>query len=456
MSSILIENGTVLTLNETDDILVPGYVNIEDGLIAAVGTGTAGNEIRSRAEQIIDASRMAVLPGMINAHVHSYQSFVRGLGGNLPLLDWLREVAWPVWEHMTSRDIYLASMVSLLENIRGGATAVIDNHVVHPVDGDDAVCQAAEKVGLRYTLARGWADQNYHPTLQETPDRILAEMERLFQTWNGQANGRIRVEFGPLIPWGCSEKTLLRTHELAKAWGTGIQMHTAETRIEIEMSLEATGKRHVEWLADLGILGPQTQLVHCVWLTDQEIETIAETGTVVVHCPVSNMFLGSGIPRIADMVSAGVTVSLGTDGQACNNADEMADLLRITSNMQKVGTLDAQALSPTQVLRMACSGGSQALGQADHLGSLELGKAADLVLIDLANPRTMMLEDVTASLVNLIRQDDVHTVIVDGNILMQDGHITAVDEEALIDEAQAVLHDLLRRTGIETMKVKEV
>ena len=455
MSRILIENGIVVTLDDTSKVLAPGYVYVEGNKIAVVEEGSAPLEIRRQADQVLDASRMAVLPGLVNAHVHLAQSFIRGLGGHQPLLEWLEEVLWPVIEHMTPKDVYLAAKLSLLENIRGGATAVIHNSCVHPGDADDRVFQAAEEMGLRYTMARGWADRNYRSTIKETPDRIMTEMERLYQAWHGQAGGRLRVGFGPLIPWGCSEETLRRNYELATSWDTCIHLHTAESQAEVELSLESTGKRHVEWLADLGILGPHMHLVHSVWLSDQEIELVAESGSIVVHNPVCNMTIASGIPRITEMQRRGVTVALGTDGQAVNNGHEMVDVLGVASDLQKVGTLDAMALSPEEVLRMACQGGAKALGQPDLLGSLEPGKAADLVLLDLDNPRTMMVQSVPYSLVNQARHEDVRTVIVDGEILMQDGRITTVDEGALLEEARLAYRDLLHRAGIETVRIDQ-
>jgi len=449
--TILIDNGTVLTLNATNEVLAPGYVYLEGGRIASVGQGPPPGTVRHQAQRVLDASQMAVLPGMVNSHVHLFQSFVRGPGGDRPLLPWLREVAWPVFENMTPQDIHLAAKISLVENIRGGATAVIDNHYVHPDGADDAVFQAAEDIGIRYMMARGWADHDYHPPIQETPAQILDRMERLYHTWHGQAGGRLRLEFGPLIPWGCTAATLQRTHALAQAWGVGTHIHTAETRAEVDMSLKSTGQRHVEWLAGLGLLGPQTQLVHSVWLSDHEIELISQSGAVVVHCPASNMFLASGIPKIAQLQRAGVSVALATDGQACNSGQEMVDLLGLTANLQKVGTLDALALAPESVLRMACLGGAMAFGQPERLGSLEPGKAADVVLVDLNNPRTMIVQDLPASLVNFARQRDIRTVIVAGRILMHDGQITILDEGALLQDARAAYRDLLRRAGVDTI-----
>jgi len=453
MGTMLLEKGTVVTLNETDSVLVPGYVYIEGGTIAAVGEGPAPEEMRQQAGQVLDCSRKALLPGLVNAHVHLFQSFVRGPGGDRALLEWLRQVAWPVFQNMTGEDIYLAAMVSLLENIRGGATAIIDNHYVHQDQADDEVCRAAEEMGIRYMLARGWADHDYHPTMQEEPQRIIAEMERLYHTWHGRSNGRITVEFGPLIPWACSEHTLLRTYELAQAWGTGIHMHVAETQAEVEMSLQRTGMRHVEWLADLGILGPHMQLVHSVWLSDREIDLVAQSGSVVVHCPVSNMFLASGIARIAEMARQGIVIALATDGQACSNGEEMLDMLRITSNLQKIGGLDALALTPQQVLRMACRGGAAALGRRQQMGCLEAGKAADLVVLSLDIPRMMQMQSVPSSLVNFARRDDLCTVIVDGRLLMHDGKVLVVDEEDLMREARLAYRHLLLRAGVGTVNI---
>jgi len=297
-------------------------------------------------------------------------------------------------------------------------------------------------------LARGWADMNYHPSLMEDPERIISETIRLHGRWEQNGNGRTRVEFAPLIPWGCSDETMLRTHKISQEWGSGTHIHVAETQEEIKMNLETRGKRHIEWLVDLDILGPDFQLVHSVWLDDQEIDWVAESGAVIVHCPVSNMYLASGAARIPEMVKKGINIALATDGPGSNNNQDMLETLKTTALLHKVSTLDAMALLPEDVLWMACRGGAAAYGDTENLGSLELGKKADLILVDMNTPLAMPVHKVPSALVYNLSARDVDTVIVDGKILMRDKEILIVDEKALLEKARRTCRDLFRRAGI--------
>ena len=207
MSSILIENGSIVTVNDEQQVYSTGYVFIEDDLITAVGSGHAPARLR-KAEVTIDAALMAVMPGMINAHTHLFQTFIRGLADDKPLLDWLKEAIWPVAQALTEEEAYTAAMVGFVENIRGGATSVIDHQYIHTdLGNDDGVCRAADEAGIRFLLARGWADKDYHPAFMEPPEQIISETTRLRESWQRVGNDRIRVEFGPLIPWGCTEAT---------------------------------------------------------------------------------------------------------------------------------------------------------------------------------------------------------------------------------------------------------
>ncbi len=448
MSTTLIENGAIVTVNNADQVLNPGYLLVEDDLIVALGAGEAPAAAR-KADTIIDAELMAVMPGMINAHTHLFQSFIRGLADDKPLLEWLKTAIWPVAQALTEKEAYVAAMVGLIENLRGGATTVIDHQYIHTEPGnDDAVCRAAEEVGIRFMLARGWADMDYHPALMETPDQIVAETIRLRQTWHGADKGRIRVEFGPLIPWGCSDDTMLRTDAVSQTWGAGTHIHVAETRTEIDMNMESRGNRHIEWLAELGLLAPGMQLVHSVWLSDEEIDLIADSGAVVVHCPVSNMYLASGVARVPEMREKGITVALASDGPGSNNSQDMMETLKVTALLHKVNTLDAMILEPEDVLHMACQGGAIAFGQPDRLGSLEVGKKADIILVDLDTPLAMPVHRVCSALVYNCGNRDVDTVIVDGRILMRDKEITILDEKALLARARQACTRLFARAGV--------
>jgi 5-methylthioadenosine/S-adenosylhomocysteine deaminase len=448
-NSILIENGAVVTVDDRQRILDPGYLLIEGDRIAEMGAGQAPAPLRTQAGSVLDASHMAVMPGMVNGHTHLFQTFVRGLADDKPLLDWLAAAIWPVAQALTEEEAYLAAMVGLVENLRGGATAVIDHQYVHtdPAN-DDGVCRAAADTGARLLLARGWADMDYPLPFMETPERIVAETTRIFDTWQDQAGGRIRVEFGPLIPWGCSDETMRRTHALAQAWGVGTHIHIAETQTEVDINLEKRGSRHVEWLASLDILGPDVQLVHSVWLDGSEIELVARGGAVVVHCPVSNMYLASGIAPVPQMRALGIPVALATDGPGSNNSQDMLEVLKTTALLHKVSSLDAMALLPEDVLWMACRDGAAAFGQPDLIGSLEVGKKADIVLVDLDTPRAMPVHRPASALVYNASAGEVDTVIVDGQILMRNREILCVDEKALLAEARAACARLFERAGV--------
>jgi 5-methylthioadenosine/S-adenosylhomocysteine deaminase len=448
MTTILVENGSIVTVNEKQDIHRCGYVFIEDDRIVSIGAGNAPTPYR-KADQVIDATLMAVMPGMVNAHTHLFQTFLRGLADDKPLLDWLRTAIWPVAEVMSEEDAYVSALLGLIENIRGGATAVIDHQYIHTESGnDDEVCRAAEETGIRFMLARGWTDTNYHPALMETPERIISETKRLYQNWHVNGSGRTQVEFGPLIPWGCTDETMLATHQLSRLWGTGTHIHVAEAQEEIAMSLESRGKSHIEWLADLGILGSDVQLVHAVWLNDHEIDLVAQHEAVVVHCPVSNMYLASGVARIPEMHKRGVRVALATDGPGSNNNQDMLEVLKTTALLHKINSLDAMALLPADVLWMACRGGATAFGMPDLIGSLEPGKKADLVLVDLDTPLAMPVHSVTSALVYNVSARDVDTVIVNGEILMQNKEILVVDEKALLKRARKTCTELFKRANI--------
>jgi len=446
---LLIQNGSIYTADANANLYSPGYLLIEGDTIRAVGSGTPPPALKESADRVLDASDMAVIPGLANCHTHLFQTFLRGLADDKPLLDWLKSAIWPVAQNLNPEEAHMAALLGLIENLRGGATSIIDHQYIHTHPGnDDGVCQAAVDTGVRFTLSYAWADMNYHPALQLTPEHILRETQRVYQTWHGQADGRIQFGFGPLIPWGCSDDLMKTTSQLATEWGVGNQIHVAETRTEVEMNLETRGCRHVDWLSNLGVLAPNVQLVHSVWLDDHELDLIAEHGAVVVHCPVSNMYLASGAPRIREMRRKGIPVALATDGPGSNNNQDMLEVLKTTALLAKVSTLDAMSLLPEDVLDMACRGGALAMGLPKQTGSLEIGKKADLVLVDLNSPFAVPVHSVASTLVYNLSGSAVDTVIVDGKILMEDKQILCVDEEKILSDARQTCKKLFERAGV--------
>ncbi|HXV42366.1 MAG TPA: amidohydrolase [Anaerolineae bacterium] len=442
---LLIQNGSVLTMDKRDTIYTPGWVWIEQDRIGAVGAGQPPVDFLARAKRVIDATHLAVLPGLINAHTHLSQTFMRGLGDDKPLLDWLKQVMWPLQAAMTPAEMRLAALLGLVENLRCGATAVGQHHKIITSSAHvDAAAEAAETVGLRMQLARGWVDLG---TNAESPEAILAEMSRLRERWHGQAEGRITVAFGPLAAWRCSDESMRRTFALAREWGMRTHIHVAEAKDEIELMRQRNGLGHIEWLHALGLLGPEMQLVHCVWVSEAEIDLIAESRSVVVHCPVSNMYLASGAAPLRRMLDRGVAVALGTDGPASHNSQDLLETLKIAALLAKVSTGQATALLPLEALRLVTTAGARFWGRED-VGRIVPGCKADLTLVNLNTTRSMPVHRPESAVVYNASGADVHTVIVDGRILLDAARVTMLDEAALLEECRGAAKRLLNRAGV--------
>ena len=451
----LIQGGVVVTVDDDFTIHDPGWVHIVGDRIVGLGAGQAPNLVRSSADRTIDADGSLVMPGMTNAHTHLFQTFFRGLADDKPLLEWLKQCIWPGAVHLDRDSARLAALVGLAENLRTGATSVVDHQYVHIDDQiDQAVCEAADELGVRLRLARGWADRNYLPELSESGEVVIERATQLRDRWKDHP--RVRIELAPLIPWGCSDEAMRLTIDKAREWGVGTHIHCAETQVEVDMSLEERGVRHIHWLDSLGALGPDLQLAHSVWLDDDELDMIAESGSIVVHCPVSNMYLASGVARILDMKKRGITVALASDGPGSNNRQDMFEVLKSTVLLQKVHHLDAVALQPEDVIKMACRGGARAfgtpqeIGTDDELGRLEVGAKADLVVV---NQQTVFASPVhrpVSSLVFCNSPADVTHVMVDGHLTIDDRRLTAIDEAALLQEATESARHLFRKAGVES------
>ncbi|MDJ0767281.1 MAG: amidohydrolase [Ilumatobacter sp.] len=451
-ATTLVTGGAVVTVDDEFTIHDPGWVAIDGRRIAAVGAGEPPPELAATAGEVVDATGCAVMPGMVNAHTHLFQTFFRGLGDDKPLLDWLRDYIWPGAQHFDPEIAYHAAKVGIVENLRGGATTVIDHQYVHTGERageiDDAVCRAADELGVRFLLAHGWADSRYPDAMIESADVAIERAGEMHAKWDGHDDGRMRVEMAPLIPWGCSDDAMRATVAASRSWGRGTHIHCAETKAEVDMSLEDRGLRHIPWLYGLGVLGPDMQLAHSIWLDDDELDVIAETGSIVVHCPVSNMYLASGVARIVEMRERGITIALASDGPGSNNRQDMFEVLKSTVLLQKVHRLDAMALQPEDALHMACRGGAAAFGTPDDLGSIEPGRRADLLVVELTSPFVAPVHRVPSALVFNAMPHDVRHVVVDGRFRLRDGVVPGIDDAVLADEGRQHARALFGRAGL--------
>ncbi|MFD0692587.1 amidohydrolase family protein [Paenibacillus sp. GCM10027628] len=440
MSRKLIYNGTVLTMDSENTIHKSGYVYIEHDVIREVGVWRGDgslDHLKTQAAYVHDASGKVIIPGIINGHTHLFQTFMRGVSDHSPLAEWLREIIWPMSLAMEPEDFYLAALIGCIENLKSGATYIMDHHYIHTYpENDESVLRAMVDSGIRGHLARGGSDLAGEVRLRETEEQIFGGTDRLLDEWDGAASGRIKVALGPLNLYGCSRGYLERAAVFSRDRKLISHVHVAETSGQIDNTMERYGLRNLELLHDVGLLGEQTQVVHGIWLDDGELELIRDKKASVIHCPVSNMYLASGVARVPEMLRMGINVALGTDGPGSNNCQDNLEVLKFTACLHKVNELDATLLPPMDILRMATVNGAKAVGRSADLGSLEPGKNADLVTVDMQKAHISPVHRATSALVYNANGNDVDLVIVNGQVVVEGGKSTWIDEQEVIQRAQ--------------------
>ncbi|MBB6732018.1 amidohydrolase family protein [Cohnella zeiphila] len=446
MADKLFYNGAVLTMDDSGRVLKPGYVYVTDDTIREVGEWRPDDRLdrlRASCSFTYDAEGKAIVPGLINAHTHLFQTYMRGVSDDFPLADWLREIVWPLSLAMEPDDFYLAALVGCIENLKSGATYLMDHHYIHTsAENTAGVLRAFVDSGIRGHLARGGSDLAGEPRLREPEERVFAATDELLDRWEGAASGRVSIALGPLNLYGCSRPFLESAARYGRERGLISHVHVAETRGQIDNTLERFGLRNLELLDEVGLLGERTQVVHGVWLDDGELETIRDRRASVVHCPVSNMYLASGVARVPEMRRLGINVALGTDGPGSNNCQDNLEVLKFTACLHKVHALDSTLLPPADVLGMATRGGARAMGRERDLGSLEPGKKADVVVVDLLKPHISPVHRVSSALVYNANGNDVELVMVGGRIVVEGGRCTLVDEREVLLRAQARVNAL--------------
>jgi 5-methylthioadenosine/S-adenosylhomocysteine deaminase len=437
----LIRDGYVVTMDEARRVLDPGHLLLQDDKIVWVGAG----EPPLPYDEVVVASDRIVFPGLINTHVHTSQQLGRGLGDDVSLLTWLHERIWPYESNMTEEDSYISTLLCGIEQIRSGVTAFAEPGGQH-VPG---MCRAVRELGLRAILARSTMDGGAGlPTpMVETTDETLAIQERHLLDWHGAADGRIKIWFALRTIFNNSDDLITRSKALADRYDVGLQMHVAEVKEEIEFATATRGRSTVAHLAHLGVLDANFLAIHCVWLTDDEIELFATHDVKVSHNPAAAMRV-LGFARIPEMVDQGICVTIGTDGAPSNNRMSLIDEMYLTALIHKGRLLDPTVMPAQKILEMVTIDGARGLLWDAELGSLEAGKKADLAII---NPRTanmLPLHDPIANLVTSIKTENVESVMCNGRWLMRDGVILTVDENAVFEEAIARARAIRERAGI--------
>jgi 5-methylthioadenosine/S-adenosylhomocysteine deaminase len=361
------------------------------------------------------------MPGLVNTHTHAAMTCFRGLADDLPLMDWLNNHIFPAEAKLDYDKVRAGTLLACAEMILAGTTCFCDMYLF-----EGAVADAARQAGMRAVVGEVLYDfpsPHYGPI-----ENGFAYTEALIAKWRGDPLITVAVE--PHSPYLCSPALLKTARELAGRYDIPLVIHVAETDAEVQKSMAQNGKTPVAHLADLGVLFPNVLACHCVALKDGDVALLKEFDVKVSHNPESNMKLASGVAPVPRLIDRGICVGLGTDGCASNNNLDLFLEMDTVAKLHKVHTLDPTVMDAQTVLRMTTIEGARALGLADRTGSLEPGKQADIIVIDTDKPHLTPLYHPASHLVYAVRGSDVATVLVNGQILMQDRQLKTIDLEA--------------------------
>jgi 5-methylthioadenosine/S-adenosylhomocysteine deaminase len=428
-------------MNDRLDI-VEGAVVVRDGVIAAVGP-----EPDQRCDLAIDVAGAYLLPGFVQTHLHLCQTLFRGFADDMPLLDWLRRRVWPLEAAHSPTTLRAAASLAASELLLSGTTTVLTMETVHDTD---VVFETLAGTGLRGTVGKCMmdSDDQVPARMRERTADSIEESVALRKRWEGAANGRLRAAFAPRFAVSCSRELLEAVGSLSARDRILVHTHASESRDEVDVVRRISGGRsNLEYLAATGLATPHLCAAHCVWLTESEQQMAADRGVKVMHCPGSNLKLGSGVAPVVGMRARGICVSLGADGAACNNRLDMFDEMRLAATLQSMshgpGSLPAR-----DVLWMATRDGARTLGLDHEIGSIEPGKRADLIVVDRDRPHLQTDRDPWSTLVYAARGPDVRLTMVDGEILVRDFSLTRLDGPEIVRTARDAAHELATRAAI--------
>lgn len=435
--SILIQNGTLITMDRHDSVL-NADLSISDGRIADIGQRRVG------ASTTIDARGCVVLPGFVQTHIHLCQTLFRGAADDLSLIDWLKKRIWPMEAAHSVSSLRASARLGIAELIKGGTTCAL---TMETVNHTEAVFQVVEETGYRATVGKCMMDKGEEvpAALHEDTEASVEESLALLEKWHGQADGRIRYCFAPRFAISCTPELLSRVAHLAHERGVMVHTHASENPHECELVEQATGLRNITYLDSLGLTGRHVALAHCIHVDSDEIAILKRTKTNVVHCPSSNLKLGSGIAPVKRMLEEGISVSLGADGAACNNRLDMFTEMRTAALLQKASH-GPEVLPAKRALRMATIDGARALGLGNEIGSLEVGKRADVIVVKIDSLHsTPYPTDLASAITYSAQGSDVKTVVIDGRLMMREGELLTIDEQSVVNEANREAELLMKR-----------
>ena len=411
------------------DILIDGPEIVAVGQDLAETTKLAADDL-----EYLDASNQVVIPGFVNAHTHIYQSLLRGLRDDLPLNDWVAAVLYPHFERIHEADLHqeemvVSSQLACSEMLKNGTTSFVD------MASSSKIAWAEwQKIGIRGTVAYNIADQNLPEKFSQSLKEIKADIKKHIEDFQDFLRyfPNQKMMIAPATLLMCSQELLEWMGEFADRNKIPIHAHVAETKDEYSTIKEKFGVSPIRWMDQMGLLSSNSSLAHCVYVSPEDIALLKKRGAFPVYCPKSNMKLGSGTAPVPEMLAAGISVALANDGPASNDILDMFEEMRAAALLQKVQH-GADKLVAHDVFKMATENGACALGI--NAGTIDPGKLADLTLVNLDRPHLLPIHDIISSLVYCGKGSDVDTVIVDGKVVVKNGHLRNIDEAEVIERA---------------------
>ncbi|MEE8329097.1 MAG: amidohydrolase [Thermodesulfovibrionia bacterium] len=417
----------LLTMEGDLSAIRDGAVAVTGKIITDIGT-FADISGKYTSKKTLGGKGRVIFPGLINTHTHAAMVYFRGLADDLPLNEWLEKYIWPAETKWLSNE-FVSDAVELacLEMLKAGITTYCDMYFY-----SDAVAGATEKAGMRAVLGAGILDS---PTkFASTTDEYFENAERFINDWTGKET--ITPCIAPHATYTCGPEAFKRAVEVAERHDIPMHTHLSETKWELSEIKKRYGKTPVEYLDSTGFLNKRLNAAHCVWLTEREIEILAERKVGVSHCIESNLKLASGIAPVTKMLSAGVKLGLGTDGAASNNDLNILSEMSTAAKLHKAVSEDPTAVDSKTALLMATRWGAEVLGMEDKIGSIRPGKRADLVIANLESPHLTPIYDIYSVITYSMRPSDVETVVVNGKIVVDNSELVTMDESEIITNAR--------------------
>lgn len=430
MFDVLIHNCEILRVENGKTWIETGQdIGIEGQRIKAI---TPTGPERSAAHQVIEASGLMAIPGLMNTHAHVPMVLFRGMVEDVTVTQWFNDYIWPLESNLTPEDVYWGSMLGIAEMIENGVTSVAD----HYFDMDE-VAQAVESSGMRATLC--WA------VFAHEGEAKLDRTCEFVQRWQGKADGRITTYMGPHAPYTCTPEFLSLAAKRAKELNTGVHIHVSEQQAQVDLSMRLYGITPVKQLQETGVFDVPSILGHCRFPTGEDLKLMSQSNTGVAHAPKTYMKLGEARVTLKQYQQAGVPVGLATDGAASSNTLDILEQLRMMVLAQKTAAVDATYLTVAEALDIAFHGSARVMHQEGNLGVLEAGKYADIALLRQDGVSSFPRFNPAANLVYSTKSSDVDTVLCNGKVLMQGGRLLTIDKSEVKRQISKRLDNLSQR-----------